>query len=222
MPGASSSVPAKYALAGRDVGDPGEELLVEALAEADRRGADALVARAARHRDERLGLGDASVREPVGEQEHRLRADPAGDGAELLDALQPAAGEIGHAAGLDPVEGLLELLLVVADLGEGQLEADLVVVGHDGEPVGGRQAPREVGGGRRSVVGVFGAVSSSRQWTRCSRSTASSWWSRRTLAPRSSVDRVTLLPAGAGGLRGRDGSGARTPRCDMRHSTERV
>jgi hypothetical protein len=50
-------------------------------------------------------------------------------------------------AGLDPVEGLLELLLVVADLGERELEADLVVVGHDGEPVGGRQAPREVGGG---------------------------------------------------------------------------
>jgi hypothetical protein len=46
------------------------------------------------------------------------------------------------------VEGLLELLLVVADLGDGQLEAHLVVVGHDCEPVGGRQAPREVGGGR--------------------------------------------------------------------------
>jgi hypothetical protein len=46
------------------------------------------------------------------------------------------------------VEGLLELLLVVADLGERQLEADLVVVGHDGEQVGRREAPREVGRGR--------------------------------------------------------------------------
>jgi hypothetical protein len=65
-------------VAGRDVGDPGEELLVEALAEADRRGVDALVARAAPHRDERVGVGDALVREPIAEQEHLLRADPFG------------------------------------------------------------------------------------------------------------------------------------------------
>lgn len=70
----------------------GQELLVEPVAEADRRGTDALGARAPRQLDELARVGDPDVRQAVGQEE-----DPSA-AAQLLEPPEPASGEVRRPA----------------------------------------------------------------------------------------------------------------------------
>ena len=86
------------------------------------------------------GIGDALVGEPVGEQQHASGRVTAG-AVELLESLEPAAGQVGAAAGDDPVDGRRELARVGRT--ECHEQIDVVVVGHDGELVGRAHAAGE-------------------------------------------------------------------------------
>ena len=89
------------AVAAARVGHRRQQILVEAVAEADRGRADPVAAGAGGEPDERGRVGDPDVGEAVGEQEDL----PDSFGAlELLESFQPAAGEVGLTAGTDRPE----------------------------------------------------------------------------------------------------------------------
>jgi hypothetical protein len=122
------------------VGHSGEELFVEVGPEADGRRRDAVGASTARERDERLRLGDADVREPVGEEQDRAvpvrRRSP-----QVLEPAEPAAREVRLPAGLDRGDGGVEAAL--SDRRERPEQTHLVVVGGERELVLRAQAPDE-------------------------------------------------------------------------------
>ena len=121
------------------VGHRGEQVLVEVLAEPDRRRADVRrLGPLARHPHERAGVGDADVRQAVGEQQDLPRA-LAGRAPELLDALQPPAGQVRLAARVDRADPRQERRLV--DGREGSEQVHVLVVGDQGELVGRREPP---------------------------------------------------------------------------------
>ena len=87
-------------VAAADLGHRGQELLVEVVAEADRGGADALVIDgAARERDQRGRVGDADVRQAVGQQQDLADRAALVGAAQDLEALHPAARQVGLTTG---------------------------------------------------------------------------------------------------------------------------
>ena len=77
--------------------DRGQQVLVVAEADADRRGGDPAPLGAGRELLELRVVGDALVGVAVGEQ-HQGGAVAVGDALGLLDSAQEPAGEVGHAA----------------------------------------------------------------------------------------------------------------------------
>ncbi len=121
------------------VGHRGQQVLAEALAEADGRRADAVGGARTGHLREMHVVGDPDVGLPVGQQQHAPGARAVLERGQHLDALQPAAGEVGRAAVVDRGDGGVQLDAVGADLDERRVQAHLVVERDDGEAVGGRE-----------------------------------------------------------------------------------
>ena len=126
------------------VGHRGEQVLVEVLAEPDRRGADVRrIGLPARHLHQRAGLGDADIGQAIGEQQNLPRA-LAVRAAELLDAIQPPAGQVRLAAGADRADPRQERRLV--DGREGSEQVHVLVVGDECELVGRGEPPDQESG----------------------------------------------------------------------------
>ena len=97
---ASSPCSAKLRVAAAAARDRGQQVLVVAEADADRRGGDPASLGAGGEALELLVVGDALVGVAVGEQDQG-RPAAVGGALGLLDSAQQAAGEIGHAARVD-------------------------------------------------------------------------------------------------------------------------
>lgn len=141
MAGASSGRLGEVRAAAARVGHGGHEHLVEALAEPDGGGANALaLGGAARQAGQHDWIGETDVRHPVGQEQHAAGACVGREPTERLGALQPAAGQVGVTARVDLFDGGAELLAVGADLRQRRAELDLVVVGDDRQVFGGGEA----------------------------------------------------------------------------------
>ena len=128
------------------LGHRGEELLGEVGAEADRGGPGASGLGVAGHGHEGGRVLHADVGLPVGEEQDLAR--PVARGApELLDPLQPAAREVGRAAGRDRGDDREQ---GVVDRRERRDQVDVLVVGDERELVGRLEAADQE---RRGLLG---------------------------------------------------------------------
>ena len=113
--------------------DRGQQVLVVAEADADRRGRDPAPLGAGREALELLVVGDALVGVAVGEQDQGGAA-AVGGALGLLDSAQQPAGEVGHAARVDGGKRLAGPGAVADGAGRDR-DRDLVVEGHEAEAV---------------------------------------------------------------------------------------
>ena len=92
-------------------GHPAQEILIESATHAQRGGRGSVLAEARRVADDRLGIGDATVCEAVGQQQ--APAEPGGGEAlaHLLAAAQPAAAQVRVPPSADPPQHGLRMIL---------------------------------------------------------------------------------------------------------------
>jgi hypothetical protein len=97
-----------------------------------------------RHLDQRRLIGEAHVREAVAQEQDLARAFILAS-LERFDALHPARREVRLAMCLDAGDPLQQRLAHLADRRRRSQELDHVVVGHQGQLVGGSEAARQEG-----------------------------------------------------------------------------
>ena len=142
-------------VAGPAARDRGQQVLVVAVADADRRRTDARRLRSVRETLELIVVGHALVREAVGEQ-HQGGPVAVGDALGLLDAAQEASREVRHAARVDRSQCVADVL-AAGHRGGGDGYGDLIVERHEAESVLRRQmSDKTVDGlqcGQQSIAG---------------------------------------------------------------------
>jgi hypothetical protein len=85
---------------------------------------------------QRFQVGDANIRQAVGEQqgpvERALRSSRGG----FLATRQPAAAQVGGSPGMDVLDQALEFLAILAGaVDAGRQDLDLIIIGDDGHLV---------------------------------------------------------------------------------------